>query len=75
MQIGGFMGFIAKLISAIKDNATTTIIGLVGSLVVLLSDYGLGVTPSRKDWLIAVVLAALGLAAKDGSSEGGTPNA
>ena len=69
------MGFFAKLISAIKDNATTTVIGLVGSLVVLLNDYGIVLTQTRQSWIIAVIVAALGLASTDGGSEGGTPNA
>lgn len=68
------MNFFDKLISAFKDNAVTTIVGLIGSVAVLLDSYGFGVSPSRKDWIIAAVLAALGLVAKDGGDKGGDPN-
>lgn len=68
------MNFLSKLISAAKDNLTTSVVGFLGAVFVLLNDYGLGVAPDRKTWIIAAVLAALGLVAKDGGKEG-DPNA
>jgi hypothetical protein len=64
------MSLFEKLKNAIFGNIITTVIGLVGSLAVVASDYGIVFSPERKTAIVAAILALLGLTASDGGGGG-----
>lgn len=56
-----FNKFLADLWASAKKGWAQSIVGLIGGAVLVLQNYGFNIDPEVSNWVIAAVLAFLGL--------------